>query len=179
MNFLRGPDTIYALRFLRLLTMPWTKMKAYRAGVIDEYGNRIADPETSYQKGSYTIFHRLVFNVRRLLQRVPGGGSTIGRYAAALALIKEHTDITDDTIIEALENLVDFTLSEDAELNLVGCKVTMQNPAIGLATGDEIGDVGDVVEITDLHSHVTGVAVYEGVHQVTGQRVLVSNQDVS
>ena len=43
---LRGADTVYALRFLRLLTMPWEKTAAFKAGVIDENGNRIKKPET-------------------------------------------------------------------------------------------------------------------------------------
>ncbi|MEK9769694.1 MAG: hypothetical protein VW683_12290, partial [Betaproteobacteria bacterium] len=73
---LRGADTVYALRFLRLLTMPWEKTAAFKVGVIDENGNRIKKPETSEEKEAYTVFHRLVFNIRRLLAKIPLGKST-------------------------------------------------------------------------------------------------------
>ena len=73
---LRGADTVYALRFLRLLTMPWEKTAAYKAGVVDMNGERLKKPETKKEKEAYTIFHRLVFNIRRLLAKIPLGKST-------------------------------------------------------------------------------------------------------
>ena len=38
MGFLRGPDFIYSLRFLRLLTMPWEKTGAFKKGIVDKNG---------------------------------------------------------------------------------------------------------------------------------------------
>lgn len=42
------------------------------------------------QQKSYTLFHRLVFNIKRLIEKVPGGKSKIGTYAAALFLMREQ-----------------------------------------------------------------------------------------
>jgi hypothetical protein len=100
---LKTADTIYAWRFLRLLTMPWTKTGAYKAGIIDKDGNTIKKPETSSEKKVYNIFHRLVFNIRRLLAKIPLGRSTIARYGAALYLIKEHTGLDEKTLGAILE----------------------------------------------------------------------------
>ena len=63
--------------------------KAFEEGIIDADGKRIK----TYKKGTeaykeyYTPFHRLVFNVKRLMSKVPGGGSRLASYAAALYLI--------------------------------------------------------------------------------------------
>ena len=40
----RTTDTVYAFRFLRLLTTPWTKTGAYKMGLIDANGNVIRKP---------------------------------------------------------------------------------------------------------------------------------------
>ena len=80
MSFLRGADFIYTLRFLRLLTMPYEKTDAFKQGIIDRDGDKLKSPETSDEKKAYGTFHRLVFNIRRLMAKIPGGRSTIARY---------------------------------------------------------------------------------------------------
>ena len=35
----------------------------------------------------------MIFNLKRLIQKLPGGSSKLGSYAAALFLIKEEIDI--------------------------------------------------------------------------------------
>ena len=82
MSFLRGADFIYTLRFLRLLTMPYEKTDAFKQGIIDRDGDKLKSPETSDEKKAYGTFHRLVFNIRRLMAKIPGGRSTIARYGA-------------------------------------------------------------------------------------------------
>ena len=83
-------------------------------GIIDDKGNRIREDNstrvkveltTSQLKNSYTILHKLVFNIRRLLGKIPLGQSTIARYAAALYLIKEHTKISDKRLIKILKEI--------------------------------------------------------------------------
>ena len=53
---LRGADTVYALRFLRLLTMPWEKTAAFKAGVVDMNGERLKKPETKEERKSVGLF---------------------------------------------------------------------------------------------------------------------------
>lgn len=88
-----GPiDTYIVYRFIRLLTTPWDETDAFKNGVIDATGEmKVGDGTlTPKQKASYTLFDKLVFNVKRLIERVPGGKSKIGTYAAALFLMKEE-----------------------------------------------------------------------------------------
>ena len=60
---LRGPDFIYALRFLRLLTTKWEKTNAFKLGILDKNGKVLKKPETNEEKNAYNIFHKLVYNI--------------------------------------------------------------------------------------------------------------------
>ena len=89
----RMADTVYAFRFVRLLVQKWENTGAFKAGIIDKDGKNLIKSKDVPPKDKqfYTYFHRLVFNVKRLLGKVPGGKSTLASVAAALYLIKEHT----------------------------------------------------------------------------------------
>ena len=72
----RAIDLFVTYRFLRLLTTPFEKTDAYKFGIIDKDGNRVRQPKstkpavelaTSELKNSYTILHKLVFNIKNYL----------------------------------------------------------------------------------------------------------------
>ena len=118
MGFLfKAADTFFALRFLRLLTMPWTKTGAYKEGIIDKDGKVIKKPDTPKEKEVYNLFHKLVFNIKRLLNKLPFGKSTIASYAAGLFLIKEHTGMSDILLAELLEESFGYNPLHDIDLN--------------------------------------------------------------
>ena len=86
-------DLFVAYRFLRILTTPWEKQPAFEHGIIDDKGKLLRkrkDLKTTDEKNSFTLLHRLIFNLKRLLQKVPGLGTKIGTYATALFLLKQH-----------------------------------------------------------------------------------------
>jgi hypothetical protein len=86
-------DLIYLYQFLKRLVTPFKKTKAFELGIIDEYGNVLRKRETletSEEKSAYTLFDTLVFNIKKLLGKIPGGKSTIASFAAALLLLKEE-----------------------------------------------------------------------------------------
>jgi hypothetical protein len=90
----RGADLYFVFRFLRLLTMKYTSTNAYKLGIIDKKGKALkksADLETIKEKSSYTMLHRMVFKIRALIEKVPGGRFL--SYAAALFLLKEQKDV--------------------------------------------------------------------------------------
>jgi hypothetical protein len=108
MSLLRIGDTFFALRFLRLLTTPWHKTSAYKAGIIDIDGNVIKTPETPQEKNVYNMFHKLVFNIKRLLNKLPFGKTTLASYATALYLIKENTQLSDEILGEIMEEVTGY-----------------------------------------------------------------------
>jgi hypothetical protein len=87
-------DTIYTYRFVKLLATKWTNLDAYKLGIIDKDGNPLKKLKdmTSKEKAVYTPFMRLVFKLKRLMEKIPGGKSATARYGAAILLIKEHSE---------------------------------------------------------------------------------------
>ena len=103
--------------FLRLLTQKWTNSKAYKLGLIDDKGKTIKSAETTEEKQAYTIFHRLVYNLKRLLNKIPFGRSTIASYAAALFLLKEETGLSERLLGECLFETLGYNPYEDPLLS--------------------------------------------------------------
>ena len=100
-------DLFITYKFVKLLVTPWKKTDAFDAGVIDDKGKllvKVAD-QTSAQKKTYTIFERLVFNMKRILEKIPFGKSRIASYAAALYLLREETGMEEADILKVLEDL--------------------------------------------------------------------------
>jgi len=119
----RAGDAYYSFRFVRLLTTPFNETEAYKLGIIDEKGKRTSKTLTSGdEKSAYTVFHRLVFNIKKLLERVPGGKSKMASYAAAFFLLKEHLDLSDETLEKLLKKMeletIDF-MAEDVKWYLL------------------------------------------------------------
>ena len=102
----RAGDLVYTFRFLKMLVTPFENTKAYELGIIDKDGKRIKTKsvESSDEKSAYTAFHRLVYNIKRLMAKVPGGSSSIASYAAALYLVKEKLELSDNSIRKIMED---------------------------------------------------------------------------
>ena len=116
----RAADLAFTFRFIRMLTMDWKNWDAYKEGLIDENGERKKGVklDTDAKKSAYTPFVRLCANVKRLVGKLPGGGSKLGSFASALYLIKEKYQLTDydiDAIISKVNvDAFDF-LNEGSE----------------------------------------------------------------
>ena len=119
----RGADLYFTFRFLRLLTMNWKKTDAYKYKIIDAKGKvlrKSSELETVDEKAGYTMFHRLVYKLRRLLEKIPLIGKTIlTNYAAALLLLKEQNNTriwTDEKYLERkLMEFLETDWEEDAK----------------------------------------------------------------
>ena len=96
MGILAGIGNIYFVyQFLKKLVTPFEKTKAFELGIVDEKGKilkRRRDLETSEEKDAYNLSDTLIWNIKKLMGKIPGGKSRIASYAAALYLIKEQQD---------------------------------------------------------------------------------------
>jgi len=96
MGIIAGIGNIYFVyQFLKKLVTPFNKTKAFDLGIIDETGKilkRRRDLETSEEKDAYNLSDTLIWNIKKLMGKIPGGKSRIASYAAALWLIKEQQD---------------------------------------------------------------------------------------
>ena len=183
----KAADTVYTLRFLRLLTTPWEETGAFKAGLIDNEGNKIKKPFTEKEKSVYNTFHRLVFNIKKLINKAPGGKSKIASYAAALFLIKENAKLGDKNIEKILEVC---KVNPEVFLEERSCWFTtkdgMLTPGVyKLAGGDkmingiceELGKKNDKVRV-DIDnypvSNLFGLDIYEVLHIPTQKKVYVT-----
>ena len=89
----KAVDLYIIYQLLKRLTTPFDETDAYELGIIDEKGKRIKKPQTKEEKDAYDLVDRFVFNIKRLIEKVPGGRTRLGSYAAALLLIKERHEI--------------------------------------------------------------------------------------
>ena len=91
MGVLTGAANLFFLyKFIRILTTPWKESEAYKLGIIDENGKILkkkAKLKTDEEKDAYTMMHRLVWKLKRLMEKIPFGKSRLASYAAALWLI--------------------------------------------------------------------------------------------
>jgi len=96
MGIIAGIGNIYFVyQFLKKLVTPFNKTKAFDLGIIDETGKilkRRRDLETSEEKDAYNLSDTLIWNIKKLMGKIPGGKSRLASYAAALWLIKEQQD---------------------------------------------------------------------------------------
>jgi hypothetical protein len=98
----RAIDLLITYRIVKLLVKPFDKQEAFKYGIIDKDGNVLKKSKTlktEKERKAYTILHRFVFNLKRILKRV-GLGSRLGSFAVALALlIKENKEYEDKKIL--------------------------------------------------------------------------------
>ena len=190
MGLLRGPDFFYAVRFLRLLTTKWEKTNAYKLGIIDKTGKKLRTPEKAEEKSAYNIFHRLVFNIKRLINKLPFGKSTLASYLGALFLIKEHTRLTDEEIKKVMKEACGLDLENykpeinewylDEYGNIEKGKYALLRDVALPRTGDLLAKEGTLVEVTNQESVDTifGYPVFKVKHIDTQQNIYVTLEDI-
>jgi len=126
----RAIDLVITYRIIKLLVTPFERQEAYKQGIIDKDGNvlkKYRTLKTTKEKQSYTILHRFVFNLKRILKRV-GLGGRLGSFAVALALLlrenkeyEQHKILIESAIVSYLKETkqYDNLLNEQGEVKPV------------------------------------------------------------
>lgn len=116
-------DTYIAYKFIKMLSLPFRKMEAYKLGIIDEKGKRIRTPEADRAAKNagfkYTNLHKIAINIKRLLSKVPFGRTMLAGFTSALWLLKEEADrmgAKDKHLIEKI--FLDYLSSNGFSINL-------------------------------------------------------------
>jgi hypothetical protein len=107
-------DLFLVYQFIKRLSTPFKEWEAYKLGIIDEKGTQLIkrkDFTTRDQKNAFGIFDIMIMKLKRLLEKIPGGKTRIGSYAAALYLIKEQQSIENGGF-ELAESVTEVTLEE-------------------------------------------------------------------
>jgi|TARA_B100000959_G_scaffold277396_1_gene333885 hypothetical protein len=165
-------DLFITYKFIKLLTTPWKKTEAYDEGVVDSKGKLLVPvaSQSSAQKKTYTVFHRLVFNLKRIIEKVPFGKGMIKSYAAALYLLKEETDMAEEDILKVLEDLgYDTSLDLNEEIKDLYVGQHILNHDILEGTKGTIVNL-DSIEPID---YFAGVPIYK-----TRENILISVSNI-
>jgi hypothetical protein len=89
-------DTYITYRIVTTLVKKWEDQDAYEHGIIDKKGKvliKYKELKDRKAKDSYTVLIRFIFNLKRLMEKIPGGKSKIGSYAvAALVFLREEAE---------------------------------------------------------------------------------------
>ena len=83
----------FVYQFLKKLVTPFEKTEAFKLGIIDKDGKILKkrrDLETTEEKKAYNLSDTLVWNLKKILGKIPLGKTRLASYAAALYLIKEQ-----------------------------------------------------------------------------------------
>lgn len=75
-----------------MLVMPFNKTDAFKLGIIDKDGKvlkKLWQLKTAQEKNAYTILNRLVFRVKRIINKIPLANKQFASLTAAMALIRE------------------------------------------------------------------------------------------
>ena len=118
-------DLYLVYRILRKLTTPFTEWDAFKQGVIDAEGNILKNFDkrmNDAEKESFTKFDLLILKLKRLIEKLPLGKTKLATYAAALYLVKEEKNITQETLEEGFIAFLEEReqLDEDVAVNNVG-----------------------------------------------------------
>lgn len=138
-------DLILVYQFLKRLTTPFNKTEAFKLGIIDKDGKvlkKSKDLTTDAEKKAYGYYDRMVFNLKKLLEKVPGGKTQFASYAAALFLIKESNTSKEYTEQELMEGLYE-AMSDIEDLKQEKEFKHLFEDAPANATGSAVAGTGD------------------------------------
>ena len=189
----RAVDLLITYRIIKLLTTPFEKQEAYRLGIIDKNGKvlrKTKELKTGKERDAYTILHRFVFNLKRLINIVPGGKSKLGTYAAALGLLlKENKDINEIEIEKVLYKhlsdndllVLDDDLKESTGFDYLPEGRYIITDRLTDLNDNTTADVGDIVYTTEDQKpfdNYFGVNLYNVINKDTNKQIIVSEDNV-
>ena len=203
----RAIDLFVTYRFLKILTTPFNKQDAYKLGIIDKDGNRVMgkpikgikvskpDPlKTPEEKAAYTILHKLIFNIKKLFNKVPGLKTKVGTYAAALYLLKDtfkesvdDPDVFEKEFMKYLKEQgleIDDSISEEVvgfgevlpkgEYVLKQDILNKEEEELTARKGDIVNAYEDVPPVDTI----LGVEIFPVVHKKSGSVIYVGLEDL-
>ena len=204
----RAIDLFVTYRFIKLLVTPFEKMEAYKLGIIDKDGRRTGPLDkfgqmdikknplnTIEKKNSYTVLHKLVFNIKRIFAKVPGLRTKLGTYAAALFLLKDtfkesvdDPDMFDKEFMKYLKEEgieLDDSISEEVvgfgevlpkgEYVLNKDILSKEDEDDGAKKGDKVLAIEDESPVDTI----LGLDIFPVLHLKSQEKIYISLEDIN
>ena len=95
-------DAVLTYALIKRLVTPFDKWPAYKKGIIDADGAVLKPRKTldPIDKEAWGRFDILAANIKKLIQKLPGGSTHLASMAAAAYLFKEGINITNKQSLE-------------------------------------------------------------------------------
>ena len=198
----RAIDLFVTYRFIKLLVTPFEKTEAFKLGIIDEKGKRILEPgtnkpttlRTTEERNAFTVLHKLVFNIKKIFNKVPGLRTKLGTYAAALFLLKDtfkesvdDPDVFEKEFMKYLKEQgyeIDNTVSEEVigfgevlpkgEYTLSNDILSKEEEELPAKRGDKVVTYDDEAPIDTI----LGVDIFPVIHLKTQEKIYVGLEDL-
>lgn len=136
-------DNFLVYSFIKRIATPFNEWEAFKLGIIDEKGNILKSRKslaTVKEQNAFGIYDLMILKLKKLLEKIPGGNTRIGSYAAALWLIKEEQNI-----MKYGEELTEEIIEEGltSYMSLVEEGVPANNAGGGAIAGIGVGPDGE------------------------------------
>ena len=149
---------------------------------------------TVEQKNSYTILHKLDFNIKKIFMKVPGLRTKVGTYAAALFLLKDtfkesvdDKDMFEKEFMKYLkENNIEFdeSISEEVigfgevlpkgEYVLSNDILNKEEEELSAKKGDKVVAYEDEAPVDTI----LGIEIFPVIHIKSQEKIYVSLEDI-
>jgi hypothetical protein len=145
-----------------MLVTPFEKTKAYELGIVDEKGKILRKANTlttDEEKDAYNYLTRLIFNVKRLLNKLPGGESKLKNIVAAYYLVKESyakksTLVSEERLAVLATRLEKVTLvEEEIEVQKVLDQIKEDGAVVANSTGASVSTNEPVIKPKDIKKY--------------------------
>lgn len=96
-------DSLITYRILKMLVTPFDKTDAFQLGIIDAKGKILKSESELHsveEREAYSLLHRLVFRLKRIIEKVPVENKHFLSIAAAYALIRENYETKEPVDLE-------------------------------------------------------------------------------
>tara|TARA_B100001094_G_C18018701_1_gene713948 strand:+ start:309 stop:935 length:627 start_codon:yes stop_codon:yes gene_type:complete len=204
----RAIDLFVTYRFIKLLVTPFEKTDAFKLGIVDKEGKRIGPTDkygqvqikknplnTIEKQSSYTVLHKLVFNIKRIFSKVPGLRTKLGTYAAALFLLKDtfkesvdDPDVFEKEFMKYLKEEgieLDNSISEEVigfgevlpkgEYKLNKDILSKEDEEDGAKKGDKVLAIDDESPVDTI----LGLGIFPVLHIKTQEKMYISLEDIN
>jgi len=122
-------DLFLVYSFIRRLSTPFDEWTAYDLGIIDADGKILIkrkDLRRQEERKAFGVFDLMVLNLKKLLEKVPGGKTRLASYAAALFLLREWNHFTENSLLnesvsdaQLLKSLDFFILEHNSIIHML------------------------------------------------------------
>lgn len=112
-------DFVVAYKIIKSLAKPWDEFDAYELGLIDDEGKKIKTPETREEKNAYSSFNKIIFNLKRLMQKFVGKNRKINKVVSTMLLKEGYNIRVANKVVKDLGLPSDTETLTESEYNMI------------------------------------------------------------